>query len=641
MPKITFIQEDGKELIFFASSGDTVLEASRKANVPIDAPCSGNASCGKCKVRLIKGELESAVTRHISELEYADGYRLACVSKIHEDVEVLVPDISSAYKSRMKITDLSSENELAIFEETRQNIKAAGLDLKNDWHVITCFMDIPTLDDTMPDNERLIRAVKKVTGFPDIHIMIPFSVIRILPDILRNNEFTVKCVLQKKKDCVILYGIYPEHINPVIAGIAVDIGTTSVSALLVNLENGEILAKSSAGNAQIRYGADVINRIVESCKPGGIQNLQKAIVDETINQMIDEMASFAQISRNDIVKMCIASNTTMNHLFLGINADHIRREPYIPCFFELRNIKASDVNVHIHPNADIIFAPNVGSYVGGDITAGALSSMIWNKEELSLFIDLGTNGEIVFGNKDFLMTCACSAGPAFEGGDISCGMRATDGAIEAVKINEVTGESVLSVIGEMKTKPVGICGSGIIDLVSELYRCKIIDSKGIFIDGNNRVTRDAFGMGTYMLVKPEDSGTIKGVFINEVDIDNFIRAKGAIFSAIKTLTESLDMKMSMIESVYVAGGIGSGINIKNSMNIGLFPKLPADCYHYIGNSSLSGAYASVLSDKVFKKVVEIGRNMTYIELSSNPGYMDEFMAACFIPHTDINLFEEK
>ena len=291
-----------------------------------------------------------------------------------------------------------------------------------------------------------------------------------------------------------------------------------------------------------------------------------------------------------------------------------------------------------NPLAPVLIAPNIGSYVGGDITAGTLASMIWDKDEMSLFIDLGTNGEIVFGNRDFMVSCACSAGPAFEGGDISCGMRATDGAIEACTIDKATMEPTLTIVGDEGQRPVGICGSGIIDIISELFRTGIINAKGLFVREGARIARDAHGMGRYIIAQASESETGREVSINEVDIDNFIRAKGAIFSAIDTMLQSVDMTVDMIDHVYVAGGIGSGINMKNAVNIGMFPDVELEKFSYIGNSSLTGAYAMVISDAANAKCTELGANMTYLELSTYPGYMDSFVAACFIPHTYARLF---
>lgn len=636
MFKITFSFEDGSMVETFANAGDNLLEVARSANVAIDAPCSGNGACGKCRVQLKSGELESKKTLHISDEEYQAGWRLSCCSKISADVNVLVPDIASAYKSRMKVADLSSKEEIAIFENAKSDIQLAGIELKNSLEVVDVLMDVPSLDDTMPDNERLTRALRKYLNINRVRI--PYVVLKKLPDVLRENNFAVKCVIRATSDDMYVYDIFGKDEDVVIGGLAIDIGTTTVSAVLINMENGEILAKSSAGNGQIRFGADVINRIVESQKPGGQKKLQDAVIKETINPMIHEMCKSAKFPKDHIYRMCVASNTTMNHLFAGINADPLRTEPYIPAFFKTNSLFASDVGVDINKDAHIIMAPNIGSYVGGDITAGTLVSQIWNRPEFSLFIDLGTNGELVFGNSDFMMSCACSAGPAFEGGDISCGMRATDGAIEACTIDKETMEPTYKIVGDPGTKPVGLCGSGIIDVISELYICGIINPKGKFIREGKRIKHDKYGMGSYILAFEEEAGSVKDVEITEVDIDNFIRAKGAIFSAIRTMLTSLDFDVSMIDDVYVAGGIGSGINMQNAVNIGMFPDIPIEKFHYIGNSSLTGAYLMLLSTPAEKKTYELAANMTYMELSTVPIYMDEFVGACFIPHTDTSMF---
>lgn len=636
MFKVTFAFENGSVVDTYANAGDNLLEIAREANVAIDAPCSGNASCGKCRVQLKSGDLDSKKTLHISDEEFDEGWRLACVSSVCADVTVLVPDIASAYKSRMKVADLSSKEEIAIFENAKRDIELTGIQLSNSLEVVEVTMEPPTLDDTMPDIERLSRALRKFLNLKRVRV--PYTVLRKLPDVLRDNDFSVKCVLRATSDDMFVYDVFGSNEEVIIGGLAVDIGTTTVSAVLINMDNGDILAKGSAGNGQIRFGADVINRIIESRKPGGQKKLQDAVIEETINPMIDEMCKSAGLPKSHIYRMCVASNTTMNHLFAGINADPLRMEPYIPAFFKTNSLFASDVGIDINQDAHIIIAPNIGSYVGGDITAGTLVSMIWNRPEFSLFIDLGTNGELVFGNSDFMMSCACSAGPAFEGGDISCGMRATDGAIEACTIDKETMEPIYKVVGGPGTKPIGLCGSGIIDVISELYICGIINPKGKFVREGRRVKHDEFGMGSYVIAFEEEAGSVKDVEITEVDIDNFIRAKGAIFSAIRTMLSSLDFDVSMIDDVYVAGGIGSGINMKNAVNIGMFPDIPLEKFHYIGNSSLSGAYLMLLSTPAEKKTYELASNMTYLELSAVPTYMDEFVGACFIPHTDLTMF---
>ena len=637
MFKVTFKFGSGEDVTTFAQEGENLLDVARKTNVAIDAPCGGNASCGKCKVKFVDGELDSPKTRHISDEEYESGWRLACVSKITGDVEVEVPDIASAYRSRMKVADLSSKEEIAIFEKAKNDLEEAGLTLKNSMGILDVSMEVPSLDDTMPDNERLVRAIKKQTGASSVRL--PFQVLTKIARVFRESGFQVRCVVRTSSaGNIFVYDVYPKDAEVVIGGLAVDIGTTTVSALLIDMLTGEIIGKASAGNGQIRYGADVINRIIESMKPGGSKKLQDAIIGETINPLIEQMCRASGFLPEHIYRMAVAANTTMNHLMAGMEGDPIRMEPYIPTFYKTNSLFASDIGICINRDAHIIVAPNIGSYVGGDITAGTLVSMLWNRPEFSLFIDLGTNGELVFGNSDFMMSCACSAGPAFEGGDISCGMRATDGAIEACTIDKETMEPSYSVIGREGEKPIGLCGSGIIDVIAELFRTGIINPKGKFVREGKRIRHDEYGMGSYVLAFEEEAGSVKDVEINEVDIDNFIRAKGAIFSAIRTMLASIDFEVEMIDDVYVAGGIGSGINMENAVRIGMFPDIPIEKFHYIGNSSLAGAYTMLLSRDAERKCYDLASNMTYLELSTVPSYMDEFVACCFIPHTDTALF---
>ena len=633
--KVTFQIEGASPVIIECNDGDNLLELARRANVAIDAPCSGNGSCGKCRVKLVEGELESPRSRHISDEEYKDGWRLSCSSKVRSDCTVFVPDIASAYQSRMKTADLSSPKEVAIFTECQDNLKASGIHFENRYRSKVITMAEPTLDDTMPDNERLTWAIEEAFGVEHVHI--PFAVMVKLAHTLRENHFSV-CVkgelTENSFNCMEVCA--PE--DTAIVGCAIDIGTTTVTMVLTDLTTGKLLAKGSSGNGQIRYGADVINRIIEQGRPGGKKKLQDAILKETLIPIIANLCKTSGINARSILRLCVGANTTMNHLFVGVDASSVRMEPYVPSFFHWDGLLAGDLKLPANPLAPVLIAPNIGSYVGGDITAGTLASGIWDKDEMSLFIDLGTNGELVFGNRDFLMSCACSAGPAFEGGDISSGMRATDGAVEACVIDVDTMEPTLSVIGDEGQKVVGICGSGIIDLISELFRCGIVNAKGLFVREGKRVKRDAHGMGRYVVAFAEESETGREVSLNEVDIDNFIRAKGAIFSAIDTLLSSVDMTVEMIDRVYVAGGIGSGINMKNAVNIGMFPDVEIEKFHYIGNSSLTGSYAMVMSDEANAKCAEVAANMTYLELSTYPGYMDSFVAACFLPHTDRSLF---
>jgi len=591
MYNVTFKIEGGEDVTVFAASGENVLELARSADVAVDAPCSGHGTCGKCRIRVLEGTIEDkedrgtvpiratgslSSTRHLSEKELSDGWRLACEIVICGDAVLFVPDSASSY-----IGNITTE-------------------------------------------------VWGTVHLPEASL--------------------TKLQTDEPSPC-------PSF------GIAIDIGTTTVSALLVDTTTGDILAKSTTGNAQIRYGADVITRIIEQQKPGGIEKMQDAIVKYTLIPLIDSLCKASGIPQERIRRLTIAANTTMNHLLLGVDANSIRLEPYEPAFLEFDIKSPACIGIYLAPDAEMLIAPNVGSYVGGDITAGVLGTgastgwQMWpsygeitpGEPKMSLLIDLGTNGEIVLSNREFMMTCACSAGPAFEGGDISCGMRATNGAIEACTIDKDTLEPTLNVISD--AKPLGLCGSGLIDVIAELFRVGAIDGKGRFraLEGKTggqvhcleRIQHDEYGAGSYVLAFAADSATGGDITITETDIDNFIRAKGAIFSGIISLLSPLGFTPADIDDVFVAGGIGSGINIKSAIRIGMLPDLPEEKYRYLGNTALDGAFSMLLplhGEQALEEVNDIARNMTYIDLSTQPGYMDEFIAACFIPHTDETLF---
>ena len=553
MYTVIFKIEGSPDVKVFAQAGDNILELAQNNGISIDAPCSGNGTCGKCRVRIISGAVQMESNPHLSKEDYDDGFRLACQSEVVGDTVIWVPASASAFKSDIQTADLSSPEELKRYEEAIEAIFSSGI----------------------------------------------------------------------SRGCAESG-----------AGVAIDIGTTTVTAAMLELDTGKVIAKASLGNGQIKYGADVINRIIAQGKENGIEKLRAAVREETIIPMVNTLIETS--GRSDISRYVIAGNTTMEHLFLGVDGASIRLEPYVPAFLEREGDTAASCGLPGNPDAKVFFAPNVGSYVGGDITAGVLDSLLWNSEEMALFIDLGTNGEIVYGNSDYMLCCACSAGPAFEGGDISCGMRATGGAIDTFEIEDETFKPHYTVIGNKK--PLGLCGSGLISIISELFRTGAINAKGKFVGKGERIRYDEDDMGIYVFAFADESGTGHELSITEADLDNFIRAKGAIFSAIRTMLNSLDMSVDYIDKIIIAGGIGSGIDIPKSISIGMLPKAEIEKYSYIGNSSLTGACAMLLSDEAVQKVFDIGRNMTYIELSTEPKYMDELVAACFLPHTDSSLF---
>ncbi|MDR1043203.1 MAG: ASKHA domain-containing protein [Clostridiales Family XIII bacterium] len=648
---VVFKTFDGAVTSVATHVGVTLLAAAREAGVAIDAPCGGGGTCGKCRVRLLAGEVGSERGRHISEDDFAAGYRLACECEVLSDAEIFVPESALAWQSRIRVDEADGA---AARVKTKHILKEFPPDGDGAGSRVVCVktdLSAPELDDPEADRERLLRAA----GADDVSL----HALRKLPVILRENNFSVYCLIRdsatdsicghaagtiiEETICTRVYEKAPSFgtiidvdakpIRPL--GIAIDIGTTTVSILLTDLSSGEILSAGSAGNGQIRYGADVINRLVEGARPGGSERLRRAITDDCLVPLIRDVSAAADIDPGNIARVSIAGNTTMIHLLLGVFGNNIRMEPYVPAFFAPGALRGADLGIGVNPDAVVTVSPSVGSYVGGDITAGVLASGIYKGKGNALFIDLGTNGEIVLAGDGFLMSCACSAGPAFEGGDMNCGMRATDGAVEAVVIDEASMTPELSVIGD--AAPAGICGSGFIDFISELFRCGIIDARGKFIRSGERVREDDWGSGYYVVATSRETAG-REIVITEPDIDNFIRAKGSVFSAIRTMLELTGMVAGDLTHVYIAGGIGSAIDIGSAISIGMLPALPVDKYEYIGNTSLAGAYATLLSGQARATLAEIHGSMTYIELSAHPGYMDEFIAACFLPHTDASLF---
>lgn len=613
---------------------ENLLNAIRSAGVNIDAPCNGNGTCGKCKVKLISGKVKEEKNNH-RNVENSKGFVLACSCTINEPITIEVPRESILDVANIRFDNNTSEHDKKyyIVKNDFETIHSK----ENHIEKIDLVLDNPTLDDNISDLTRLKKHLKGEIGCSIININI--DLLKELPFILRSNDFKITVLFTFiTKNQIKIIKILP-YGNNTGYGVAVDIGTTSTAACIVELESGKILGEVSCANAQSKYGADVINRIIYSTKGTGLQQLKDAVVKESINPLIMELCSINNIQCDEVLVFVASANTTMTQLLLGVYPDYLRKEPYIPTISDTVDIDITidDIGLCIYKNAIVILSPSVASYVGGDISSGVVASFMREKEHNSILIDLGTNGEIVFGNKDFLMTCACSAGPAFEGGEISCGMRAAHGAIEGVIIKDDYA-SDLSIIGT--EQPYGICGSGIIDLISELKKVGLIDAKGKFKKeiSTDYVKFDEYGIGNYIVASKNDYDIDEDIYITEIDIDNFIRAKAAVYSATYVLLSSLGIDFNEIDEIQVAGGIGNHIDIKNAINIGLFPDIDIDKYKFIGNSSLTGSYMSLVNKRAKEFIDDTALHMTYIELSVYPGYMDEFISASFLPHTDIKRF---
>ncbi len=492
----------------------------------------------------------------------------------------------------------------------------------------------PTLEDSTSDHDRLNRGIDK-TGIDITRMSIGMKVMRELADVMRDENWNVTATVVKKKCSNEVLRVVPGNSKIDSLGVAVDIGTTSIVVYLVDMEDGTILAATSGHNRQAACGDDVINRIV-CAEKDGVKKLSDMVLS-TINGLINEAIHSVKADRNQIDNVVMSGNTTMTHLMLGLEPRHIRCEPYIPSVSAFPIIKAKDIGLKVNPVAAVFVMPGPASYVGGDIVSGLLYTGLHREEPLTMFIDVGTNGEIVLENKDWLMTASCSAGLAFEGGGVRWEMPAEDGAIEKVSIDPETFDPSLTVIGNIS--PRGICGSGIIDLISEMLLKSIIQPNGkINIDSTHPRYAQNGDEKAYIVAFSNETSVERDIIFTETDIYNIIRSKGAIYAGFIVLLNQVGMDFSMVEQVIITGGFGQYLDIDKAVTIGLLPDIERNKFRYMGNSSIAGAYMALLSEEYRKEALEISNSMTYIDFSSNNKFMHELTSALFLPHTNLKEF---
>ena len=626
MPVVTF-QPSGK--IADVNHGTELLDAAKLADVEIATPCGGKGTCGKCIVRVLSGKADSNNTEILSEIELKNGYVQACRTKVL-DTPITIDIPEQVEIKEGKSTDSFIDTSLiqdGLFPKPSQLDPLA----------IKIFTDVPEPqpEDGFSDIDRLTRSLQQKCSKKEFIYTLP--IIRSLADTLRSDDGKITVTLIHLPDHYEVIDIEPGDCTHIQYGIAVDIGTTTVSVMLVDQSVARIISVRADYNAQIKCGRDIISRINYANRADRLEELRHLVL-KTINKLIKQVSDDNNLRSEEIRTAVISGNTTMIHLMLGLNPEYIRLEPYTPTLFEVPYLSAFEVGIEINPGSWIYISPAVGSYVGGDITAGLLcTDLSTDTEEINLFIDIGTNGEIVVGNSEFLMTCACSAGPAFEGGGIDSGMRAAPGAIERVEIDKTTGSATCFTIGDVR--PTGICGTGMISLLANLFLSGWIDPAGKLnrIKNNPNITlsgRNAF----YTLIPAEETGNSKPIIISETDIANIIRAKAAIYSACSLMLDQIGIGFNDITAVYIAGGFGQSLDLKASVAIGLIPDIQPEKFRFIGNSSLVGSYMVLISQEYKKKQLSLAKRMTYIDLSKYPNYMDQYTAAQFLPHTDLSDF---
>ena len=562
--------------------------------------------------------------------------RQACKTKIISDIEVTIP-LESQLDRKVLDRDRPRTGTWQVISEIK--IEDLIVDGKFQPPFEKKYLEIlpPTISDNISDLSRVIRSLKQIHGIHNL--MVDFYTVRKLASVLREGNWKVTVTLGnpiKKSRRTELVNIEPGDTTHQNYAIAIDIGTTTVWGQLLDLNTGDILAQQVEYNSQISYGEDVISRIVYAQKPEGAQKMKDLVVS-TINAIIMELLKKHKVTQDGITHITLAGNTTMTHLFLGIEPRYIRETPYTPPMNYIPPIRAKEVGINLGDHVQAYMFPSIASYVGGDIIAGVMGSGMSRQEKLTLYIDLGTNGEIVIGNSEWMTCAACSAGPAFEGGGIKHGMRATEGAIEDFNVNPTTFEPMLLTIG-MK-KPKGICGSGLINIVAGLLESCVLDQNGKFKHGlkTDRIREGSDGL-EYVLAWDKDTQIGRDLVITEVDIDNLIRAKGAMYAGYITLLSEVGLSMDDLEEVIIAGGFGNYINIEKSITVGLLPDLPLNKFKFIGNGSLLGARLICLSNILRTEVKRIFNKMTNIELSENHNFMNHYIASLFLPHTDQKLF---
>ncbi|MBU1206680.1 MAG: DUF4445 domain-containing protein [Proteobacteria bacterium] len=624
------------------AKGENLLKAAMEAGIYIQASCGGEGVCGKCRVLIEKGEVESPRGPKLSEEDFQKGIRQACQTRILSDLEVRIP--------------VESELDKRFIARARERISAGRKVSHQELESLVlgwCFnpalrkhyveMEPPTIKDNRSDLSRVLLAMKKHYGMESISV--DSRLLKKLPFILRAEGWRATATLvQTRVESQLgeyqlrgsrrpkLINLEPGDTTQEHFSIVLDIGTTSVWGQLLDLNKRQTLAEASDYNSQIRYGDDVISRIVHSQRPGGLKQLQESVVG-TINGIIRELVDKSGVNLARVSHMTAAGNTIMTHLLLGLDPKYLRESPYTPVANFIPPVRASNLGIEVGEHVHLYTFPSVASYVGGDIVSGVLGSGIYQRKPVTLYIDIGTNGEIVIGNSEWLVTAACSAGPAFEGGGIKHGMRATSGAIEDFRIHPQTFEPMLLTVGMVKPK--GICGSGLINMVAEFLEAEMISPNGKFNTDlpSQRIRPGSDGM-EYVLAYREDTATGADIVITEVDIDNLMRAKAAMYAGYVTLLQSVGLSVGNLEQVVIAGAFGSFIDVERAITIGLLPELPLDRFLFIGNGSLLGARLISFCNEILDDGERISRMMTNIELSESPAFMDNYVAAMFLPHTN-------
>lgn len=612
-------------------TGTLVVEAARLAHIDIQQPCGGQGRCGRCAVQVTQGTVRRRSTLRLSPDDVAAGFALACQTVIEGDARLVVPP-------QEKI-----ERRLTTDRTVAEVMVPPGYDpaAMQPLHRLTVTLTPPSMADQTDDWSRLQTALRQHNGIGALTISLPL--LQRIGPILREGDWQVTALIERDTwdhpdGPPRLVGLWPGHLpaDTPVWGAAIDIGTTTVTLWLVDMLTGKVKAQVAEYNGQIARGEDVVSRIIYASKKDGSAELRSRVLD-TINGLLETACKRVRAVPTEVMKATIAGNSTMMHLLLGLPADSIRLAPFVTGVNHVPTLIARDVGLQIYPDATVDCLPGVASYVGADISAGVLASGLSDAEPVTLFMDVGTNGETVLGNRDWLATCACSAGPAFEGAGVLHGMRATEGAIEEIWVNNGTFEPTFRVIGG--GKPRGVCGSGLIALLAELFLTGVIDRSGnVNLKLPTARVRKGEHGAEYVIAWGSETQDGRDIVITHVDIDNLLRAKAAIYAGFTVLAENVGVPLETAEQVLIGGSFGKYINVEKAVEIGLLPDMAWDRFRFLGNTAVRGAYLGLLDRTARAHMSDIAARMTYIELSADNTFYDAFTSALFLPHTDITRF---
>ena len=626
--KVTFLP-DNKSIE--VGQDVSLLDAAHQAGVYVNSLCGGDGICGRCRLILHEGEIQEKPHSLLTRDEVQRNYILACMSVPLSDVVVEVP-----LESRLEGAQIVKDVDAVRFRGLRRaQLAQAPYSHAPLVEKLYLNMSPPSIDDPLADLQRLYQGIRRHREAPIMQMGLAQT--RQIAKVLRDSNWGVTVLLGERGGTLEVISVEAGDTAQRNYAVAVDIGTTTIVAHLVDLCSGKTRAAEAMYNPQIKYGEDVISRIAFAEKGNGLEVLHESAI-QAINDLVTLVTRDHKVQRRDVTAVIVACNTTMGHFLFKLESANIRREPYVPVAVQMPPIRAAEVGIRINPRGLLYSLPAVSAYVGSDVTGDVLTSGMAKANELAMLIDVGTNGEVAIGNCDWLVCASASAGPAFEGGEVRYGMRATHGAIERVIINKENKELAFSTIGG--ELPRGICGSGILDLIAELLRAGIIDRAGkLVIDGDScRRCKMTEAGPEFVVAFREENALEEDIVISQPDITNVIRSKAAIFAAARVLVRKVGLEVDQIEHIYVAGGFGNYLDARRAIDIGLLPDVPVEKIEYIGNGSVQGANLVIRSTEAAREAERIAGSMTYIDLSTDNMFMDEYVQASFLPHTDARLF---